>query len=107
MEIYCIPNDDGAFSICQLNGHSVKITVHNFKGLAYIDVMVDGEVLMSGQRAMNNQWILPSYKNDIIGNLRFEAHKPDSLEYVTIDNINTVFKLHNYSPDELKELESP
>lgn len=89
-----------------INGTSFRFRFYAFRNLMYVDV-VQGEVeVINGQRVMANQWILPEYIAEGIGNLRFETYDADSNEYVWYEGFNLKFRLISYTDREIKEMEA-
>ena len=59
----------------------------------YVDISQNTYSIVSGKRVMANQWLLPNYVAEGIGNLRFETYKADGDDYVWYEGFNTKFRL--------------
>ena len=85
----------------------VSLTFHfySFRGLMYLDLMEQNNYIFAGKRVMSNQWILPNYIAEGVGNFRFETYAADAEDYVWYDGFNDKFRLVSYSDEEIKEMQ--
>lgn len=87
-----------------LGGRSFRIRFYPFRELMYLDIYEGDNDIALGQRAMSNQWILPSYIGAETGNLRFETYISDADDYVWWEGFNTKFRLTAYSAEEIADM---
>ena len=76
-----------------------------FRQLMYVDIRKSGEYIVRAKRVMSNQWLIPGYHAEGIGNLRFETYDADRDDYVWYEDFNTKFRLVSYTSEEIEELE--
>ena len=89
-----------------LNGETFLFRFYAFRDLMYMDLRHNDEYVAAGKRVMANQWLLPSYVAEGVGNFRFETYKADGDDYVWWEGFNVKFRLVSYTADEIAELES-
>jgi hypothetical protein len=89
-----------------MGGRSFRIRFYPFRNLMYMDLSDGEESVFNGKRVMANQWILPNYIAEDVGNMRFETYASDSEDYVWWAGFNTKFRLVSYTPDEIAEIEA-
>ena len=89
-----------------INGRSFNFHLFAFRGLMYIDISRRGEAIVTGKRVMANQWILPNYVAEGMGNIRFETYASDGDDYVWYEGFNTKFRLVSYTDAQIKEMEA-
>ena len=53
---------------------------------------------------MANEWLLPNYVAEGIGNIRFETYAADKDDYVWFEGFNSKFRLVSYNADEIGAL---
>lgn len=87
-----------------INGRSFNFHIFAFRGLMYIDVSRKGVAIYNGKRVMANQWILPPYIAEGIGNIRFETYDSDGTDYVWWEGFNQKFRLVTYTDAEIKNM---
>lgn len=88
-----------------INGRSFFFRFFAFRALMYVDVERNGVQILNAKRVMANQWIIPNYIAEGIGNIRFETYKSDGDDYVWYEGFNVKFRLMAYTDAEIKELE--
>ena len=89
-----------------LNGRTFHFHFFAFRDLMYVDVSRRSMVIFNGKRVMANQWILPNYIAEGIGNIRFETYASDGDDYVWWEGFNHKFRLVSYTDDEIKQMEA-
>ena len=89
-----------------VNGKSFSFHFFAFRGLMYVDVKRRGEFILAAKRVMANQWILPNYIAEGIGNIRFETYASDGDDYVWYDGFNVKFRLVSYTDAQIKQIEA-
>lgn len=102
-EIYLTVSEESDVIIV-IDEHSFNLHFYPFRGLMYLDLSKDGEIVASGQRVIANQWLLPLYMMDECGNFRFETYKPDANQYVWWEGYNQMFRLVSYTKTEIEEM---
>lgn len=85
-----------------LGGKTYTFRIYHFRTLMYIDIRRGKEYLVTGKRIMSNEWIIPSYKSNYDGNVRFETYTPDKDSYVWYEGFNTKFRFVVYTADEIE-----
>lgn len=88
-----------------INGTSFLFHFFAFRNLMYVDISQRDNAIAMGKRVMTNQWLLPNYVAEGIGNIRFETYKADGDDYVWYDGFNTKFRLVSYTDAEIAEME--
>lgn len=88
-----------------INGTSFVFHFFAFRNLMYADISRMDTTVANGKRVMANQWLLPNYVAEGIGNIRFETYESDGDDYVWYDGFNTKFRLFSYTDDEIKAME--
>lgn len=89
-----------------VNGNSFHFRFFAFRSLMYMDITRQGRDVCRAKRIMANQWLLPNYVAEGIGNIRFETYKSDGDDYVWYDGFNTKFRLTSYTDEEIKQIEA-
>jgi hypothetical protein len=88
-----------------INGRMFNFRFFAFRNLMYVDISRNGEDIVLGKRVIANQWLLPNYVAEGIGNIRFDTYASDGDDYVWYDDFNVKFRLTTYTDEEVKELE--
>lgn len=88
-----------------INGTSFVFHFFAFRSLMYVDISQNSNSIVNGKRVMANQWLLPNYVAEGIGNLRFETYKADGDDYVWYEGFNAKFRLVSYTDEEIKKME--
>lgn len=102
---YLSINEDQSLSIT-LGSTMFFFHFYPFRKLMYMDIKQDNEYLVAGKRVMANQWLIPIYMGEDVGNVRFETYTADGDDYVWWEDFNKKFRLMLYSSNEIKEMEA-
>ena len=88
-----------------INGRAFHFRFFAFRNLMYVDISRNQTAIVNAKRVMANQWLLPNYVAEGIGNIRFETYKSDGDDYVWYEGFNTKFRLVTYTDAEIKKME--
>ena len=88
----------------RLGGRTYKVRFYPFRELMYMDIILDEEYVVAGQRVIPNQWLIPEYLTGEYGNFRFETYEADGDDYVWWEGFNVKFRLCCYSEAEVEEI---
>lgn len=88
-----------------INGRSFHFRFFAFRNLMYVDISRNKQSIANAKRIISNQWLLPNYVAEGIGNIRFETYKADGDDYVWYDGFNTKFRLVTYTDAEIKKMD--
>jgi hypothetical protein len=88
------------------NGTQIMFRLFAFRGIMYMDITIADEAIVLAKRVIPNQWLLPHFVAQGLGNIRFETYKSDGEEYVWWEGFNTKYRLTAYTEEEIAEIES-
>lgn len=88
------------------NGTQIMFRLFAFRGIMYMDITIGDEAIVLARRVIPNQWLLPNYVAQGMGNIRFETYKSDGNDYVWWEGFNTKYRLTSYTEEEIAEMEA-
>ena len=100
-----IANSEEQELTLSINGTAFHFRFFAFRNLMYVDISRNQKSVVNAKRVMSNQWLLPNYVAEEIGNIRFETYESDGDDYVWYDGFNTKFRLVTYTDAEIKKME--
>ena len=103
MEIFTLPNKfENVEFECLAEETLYRFRLHVFREMMYATIYADNELVISGQRCVNDAWLIPDGYMSEKGNFRFEVNGDD---YPWWANFNESTNLVYYTADEISRME--
>lgn len=103
MEIFTLPTKfENVEFECLAEETLYRFRLHVFREMMYATIYADNELVISGQRCVNNAWLIPDGYMPEKGNFRFEVNGEN---YPWWENFNESTNLVYYTADEISRME--